>query len=151
MRILDLFCGAGGAAMGYHRAGFDVVGVDNRPQPNYPFAFIQADALEFATSLYGFDAIHASPPCQAFTHAGGGWQTRLGRAEDRHPDLIGPTRKLLRVAFCTQWTARSITAARSKSWCSSRSSAEKRFRPSTMSRVRSAPSTAIACLAPPSV
>jgi len=60
-RLLDLFCGAGGAAMGYHRAGFDVVGVDKGPMPNYPFEFHQGDAMTWP--LEGFAAIHASPPC----------------------------------------------------------------------------------------
>lgn len=99
-RLLDLFCGAGGAAMGYHRAGFDVVGVDIKPQPNYPFEFIQADALNYlrnciASGLYGrWHAIHASPPCQAHTTIGKQIR-KLNKTQNEHPDLIGPTRELL--------------------------------------------------------
>ena len=94
MRLLDLFCGAGGAAMGYHRAGFEVVGVDIKPQPHYPFEFHQADALEYLTEHGAeFDVIHASPPCQAFSAmTNGRWKGRV----KNHPDLIEPTRKLLR-------------------------------------------------------
>lgn len=89
-RLLDLFCGAGGAAMGYHRAGFDVVGVDHKAQPRYPFAFHQADALEFLRA-HGreYDAIHASPPCQAYVRSG------MVAKDGRHPKLVAPVRELL--------------------------------------------------------
>lgn len=88
-RLLDAFSGAGGAGMGYHLAGFEVVGVDHEPQPRYPFKFHQGDALEFiAQHGHEFDVIHASPPCQAHTNA----QRIQGNV---HPDLIAPTRKLL--------------------------------------------------------
>jgi len=60
--ILDLFCGAGGAAAGYHRAGFDALGVDIRPQPYYPFPMVVADAMTYPIDRV--DAVHASPPCQ---------------------------------------------------------------------------------------
>jgi DNA (cytosine-5)-methyltransferase 1 len=96
-RLLDLFCGAGGAAMGYHRAGFDVVGVDIDPQEDYPFEFVCDDALDYLRDFYydravpPFDAIHASPPCQAYS---AGARMRTGTAKD-HPRLIEPVRNLL--------------------------------------------------------
>ena len=68
LRLLDLFCGAGGAGMGYHRAGLEVVGVDIKMQKNYPFEFHQADAFAFLEKHgHEFDVIHASPPCQAYS------------------------------------------------------------------------------------
>ena len=88
-RLLDLFCGAGGAAMGYYRAGFDVVGVDIKPQPRYPFTFVQSDALEYcAAHGHEFDAIHASPPCQAYS------VTKSIHGND-HPALVESTRDAL--------------------------------------------------------
>lgn len=84
MRILDLFCGAGGAAMGYKLAGFDVVGVDLVAR-RFPFEFHKADALTFP--LEGFDAIHASPPCQRYSSMTKRW----GR-EGAHPDLVAAIR-----------------------------------------------------------
>uniref|UniRef100_A0A6H1Z9I7 Putative methyltransferase n=1 Tax=viral metagenome TaxID=1070528 RepID=A0A6H1Z9I7_9ZZZZ len=87
-RLLDLFCGAGGAAMGYHRAGFEVVGVDIKPQPHYPFEFHHGDALTFP--LDGYDAIHASPPCQGYANV-----TLWRGNHDNHQRLIGKVRSLL--------------------------------------------------------
>lgn len=88
-RLLDLFCCQGGAARGYADVGFDIVGVDIDPQPRYPYPFHQRDAVEFAR-IHGrhFDAIHASPPCQAHSNA----QKLMG---NDHPDLIAPTRAVL--------------------------------------------------------
>nr|BFE55661.1 hypothetical protein GCM10020063_001870 [Dactylosporangium thailandense] len=104
MRLLDLYCCAGGAGMGYHLAGFDVVGVDINPQPRYPFEFQQADAVELLTAHgHEFDAVHASPPCQAFTLA----QRIQGRA---HPDLIAPTRAAL-IASGRPWIIENVEGA----------------------------------------
>jgi DNA (cytosine-5)-methyltransferase 1 len=95
-RLLDLFCGAGGAGRGYELAGWEVVGVDIAAQPNCPFKFIRADALEvlgehWITFDGRFDAIHASPPCQHFTAYG----RSVKDIKDRYEDLLAPTRELL--------------------------------------------------------
>lgn len=102
-RILDLFCGAGGAAMGYHQAFPDaeIVGVDNRPQPHYPFEFILADALEYP--LEGFDFIHASPPCQAYS------ATRH-LTKRIYPMLIEPVRNRLE-AQSALWVIENVVGA----------------------------------------
>lgn len=91
--MLDLFCGAGGTAKGYQRAGFEVVGVDINPQPRYcGDHFDQADALKYVTTHYReFDVIHASPPCQYYANV---TQWR-GRQRD-HDNLIGLTRTALK-------------------------------------------------------
>lgn len=102
--LVDLFCGGGGAAKGYADAGFDVIGVDISPQPDYPFRFFQADALDFLNALVivhgrllvdGFPrrvaAVHASPPCQHHSALAGG--TNGNR--HTYPALIEPTRVLL--------------------------------------------------------
>lgn len=92
MKLLDLFCGAGGCSVGYHRAGFtEIVGVDVRPMPRYPFTFVQGDALEYlAEHGHEFDAIHASPPCQRYSA-----MTTASKNREQHPDLVAPTRDLL--------------------------------------------------------
>jgi DNA (cytosine-5)-methyltransferase 1 len=89
-RLLDLYSGAGGAAVGYHRAGFDVTGVDISPQPRYPFRFVRADALDYvAAHGHEYDAIHASPPCQDYS--------AMARITGRRaPRLIDATRAALR-------------------------------------------------------
>jgi DNA (cytosine-5)-methyltransferase 1 len=102
-RILDLFCKAGGAAMGYHQAGFDVVGVDIEAQPNYPFEFVQADALTFP--LEGFDAVHASPPCQDYS-------TTRSLHREVYPRLIGPVRERL-LAAGVPFVIENVAGARS--------------------------------------
>lgn len=92
MKLLDLYCCAGGCAMGYRRAGFtEIVGVDIVPQPRYPFTFIQGDALDYlAKHGHEFDAIHASPPCQAYT------VLKSVCGGKTYPDLVAATRAMLK-------------------------------------------------------
>lgn len=106
--LIDFFCSAGGTSMGYSRAGFDVIGVDIAPQPRYPFPFILGDALDVLQRLIdgeGIEAsdgrtiylsdvavIAASPPCQRYSDS-----AYLPNVNpNNHPDLVAPTRKLLR-------------------------------------------------------
>jgi len=105
-RILDLFCKAGGAGMGYARAGFDVVGVDIAPQPNYPFQFWQYDALAVLPAYIEqeYDAVHASPPCQAHS------ALRTAPGGKAHLDLIPQTRALLQ-ATGLPWVIENVEGA----------------------------------------
>jgi DNA (cytosine-5)-methyltransferase 1 len=90
--------------MGYHRAGFDVVGVDIKPQPRFPFTFVQADALEYcAAHGHEFDVIHASPPCQAYS------VTKSIHGND-HPDMVASTRKALQ-ATGKPWVIENVVGA----------------------------------------
>lgn len=94
LKLLDLFCCAGGAGMGYHRAGFEVVGVDIKPQPRYPFEFHQADAIAFCLKHgHEFDVIHASPPCQ-------GYSVTKSLSKSNAPLLILATRQALKSIGC---------------------------------------------------
>ncbi|MGH9636069.1 MAG: DNA cytosine methyltransferase [Candidatus Angelobacter sp.] len=118
-KLLDLFCGAGGTAVGYNRAGFDVVGVDLAPQKHYPFAFHQADALEVLDTLLttqqwqgyhlsDFAVIHASPPCQAYSrsrHFRSVTNTNYTR-----PMLIAPILRRLR-ASGVPWILENVSGA----------------------------------------
>ncbi|MEU3370739.1 SAM-dependent methyltransferase [Streptomyces sp. NPDC006660] len=105
--LLDAFSCQGGAGMGYHRAGFDVTGVDKDPQPRYPLGFHQGDAIAFIRTLGpAFDFIHASPPCQHDSEC----QRLRGNA---HPDLIGPTRDALN-ATGRPWVMENVRGAAAK-------------------------------------
>jgi DNA (cytosine-5)-methyltransferase 1 len=103
-KALDLFCCAGGAGVGLHRAGFDVTGVDIAPQPEYPFEFVQGNALE--ADLTGYDFVWASPPCQCFTKYG---NCRPNLA-DKYEDLIEATRQKLK-AWGGAWIMENVVGA----------------------------------------
>jgi DNA (cytosine-5)-methyltransferase 1 len=97
MKVLDLFCGAGGASMGYHRAGFEVTGVDIKHGKRYPFKYLRLNVMELQPSdLAEYDLIHASPPCQ--THSiTRNLRIAQGKQTDKL-DLIEPTRALLQAS-----------------------------------------------------
>lgn len=105
--LIDLYCGAGGAAMGYHQAGFDVIGVDLFPQPRFPFVFIQADVLKLTPEwlrMMGADAVHASPKCQKHSAMKSMHNAKV------HEDQIPGTRALLR-AWDGPWIMENVEGA----------------------------------------
>jgi len=105
VRLLDIACGAGGASVGYHRAGFsEVVGVDVSPQPRYPFAFLQDDGLEVLRDrqyVLSFDAVHMSWPCQGF---------KSGTLWSDKPDLVTPGRELA-LTYDMPWVIENVMEA----------------------------------------
>lgn len=93
--------------MGYHLAGFEVTGVDDKPMPRYPFTFVQADALEYlAAHGHEFDAIHASPPCQAYSVS----TAPIRKEGKEYPDLLAPTREALTAAG-RPWVIENVPGA----------------------------------------
>lgn len=89
--LIDFCCCEGGAAVGYHRAGFDIIGVDHKPQPRYPFAFIQCAMEEVDPRLISLaSALHGSPPCQ--------FGTALNNDKSKHLNLIPPMRRIFRAS-----------------------------------------------------
>lgn len=105
MKLLDLFCGAGGASRGYQQAGFHVTGIDLKPQPNYAGdLFIQGNVLELDPEWIAanFDAVHASPPCQFGTAL----RSAPGTRKD-HVNLI-PATKLLLQASGLPWVIENV-------------------------------------------
>lgn len=105
-RVLDLFCGAGGAAMGLYRAwpSAEIIGVDIAPQSRYPFQFIQADAMTFPLRGYGF--IWASPPCQGYS-----WTAHIHHCQQRpYPRLVEHLRKRLQAAKA-HWVIENVVGA----------------------------------------
>ena len=108
-RLLDLFCGAGGCSMGYHRAGFDVTGMDIEPHADYPFEFILGDAMEAAVNpsfLSTFDVVAGSPPCPRYSTAGS-----IGSYDPKDkPDFVPPFREAMR-AWGGMWVMENVPGA----------------------------------------
>lgn len=111
-RLLDLFCGAGGASMGYHRAGFDVTGVDIEPHPDYPFRLVEADAMAILAEgdFADFDVVHASPPCQGRTTMSNRHRGAGGLA-DSHDNLVPECRRYLE-RWGGPWVIENVPGAR---------------------------------------
>ncbi len=92
LKLLDLYCGGGGASYGYEQCGFSVTGVDIAPQPKYRGKFIQCDAIKYLMDhFHEYDIIHASPPCQKYSKS----TIQFRRLGKEYPDLIGLTRDAL--------------------------------------------------------